>query len=142
MNMNDHTRKLERGQSLVEFTFGAVILIILVVGIFDVGRALFTYMALRESAQEGALIGSVNPTDQTMIKNRVMETSEMVTNLITADDILVEVLGTACTGNGIRVTVTYTDFPITTPFLGLFIGSQTITLSTSATDTILTPPCE
>lgn len=139
--MIDSQHNRERGQSLVEFTFGAVILIILVVGIMDLGRALFTYMALHESAQEGALIGSVYPTDQTTIKNRVLETSDLVSDLITADDVTVEVLGSACTGNGIRVTVTYSNFPITTPFLGLFIGSQTITLSTSATDTILTPPC-
>jgi len=50
---NNHVRNCqEKGQSLVEFAFGLVILMILISGIVDLGRAFFTYMALNDAAQE------------------------------------------------------------------------------------------
>jgi hypothetical protein len=51
------------------------------------------------------------------------------------------VIGSACTGNTIRVTAVYDDFQITMPFLGLLIGGQTIPIRASVTDTILRPAC-
>jgi hypothetical protein len=51
------------------------------------------------------------------------------------------VIGTACTGNGIRVTAVYPDFPITMPPIGAAFGSQTISISATVTDTILSPGC-
>ena len=49
----------ERGQSLVEFVMSITFLILLVAGIVDLGRAFFTYIALRDAAQEGAAYASV-----------------------------------------------------------------------------------
>ncbi|MFC1879838.1 TadE/TadG family type IV pilus assembly protein, partial [Chloroflexota bacterium] len=56
-------RSGQDGQSLVEFAVALVFLLLLIAGIVDVSRALFTYMALRDAAQEGALYGSTNPLD-------------------------------------------------------------------------------
>jgi hypothetical protein len=53
----------------------------------------------------------------------------------------VTVLGSACSGNGIQVRVSFNNFTLVTPFLGAIVGSQTIPISASVTDTILTPPC-
>jgi hypothetical protein len=152
-NKNVETSHSERGQSIVEFGVGMVVLIILLAGIVDGGRALFTYMAIREAAQEGALFGSTDPTQTSMIVSRAENASDLIRDLANtpkdpsdpsgpgAIDVKVEILGGACVGNGIRVTVTYDQFPITTPFLGAALGRQTIGISASATDTILTPPC-
>ncbi len=52
----------QRGQSLVEFSFMIIILTILMLGVLDIGRAYFTYMALLDAAGEGAQFGAVNPT--------------------------------------------------------------------------------
>jgi Flp pilus assembly protein TadG len=52
-----HETRVENGQSMVEFAFGMVILMIILVGIVDLGRAFFTFMALRDAAQEGAVYG-------------------------------------------------------------------------------------
>jgi Flp pilus assembly protein TadG len=131
----------ERGQSLVEMAIALVILLLLVGGIVDLGRAFFTFMALRDAVQEGALYGSVNPTLTTEIKNHVLSSSDMIPDLIGSDDITVSVIGTACTGNGIQVTATYSDFPITMPFMGTVLGGQTISISATITDTILSPGC-
>jgi hypothetical protein len=132
----------ERGQSLTEMAFALVFLLLLVGGIVDLGRAFFTFMALRDSVQEGALYGSINPTLTEEIRNHVLNSSEMIPDLVSSDDITVNVIGLPCTGNGIQVSALYDDFPITMPFMGAVLGSQTISISASVTDTILSPGCQ
>lgn len=141
IDQNQRNQDKERGQSLVEMAIALVILLLLVGGIVDLGRAFFTFMALRDAVQEGALYGSVNPTLTTEIKNHVLNSSDMIPDLVGSDDITVTVIGTACTGNGIRVTATYNDFPLTMPFIGTVLGSQTIQISATIMDTILSPGC-
>jgi len=141
IDQNRRKPREEQGQSLVEMAIALVILLLLVGGIVDLGRAFFTFMALRDAVQEGALYGSVNPTLTTEIKNHVLNSSDMIPDLVGSDDITVTVIGTACTGNGIRVTATYNDFPLTMPFIGTVLGSQTIQISATIMDTILSPGC-
>jgi hypothetical protein len=141
IDIHQENPRRERGQSLVEMAMSLVILLLLVGGVVDLGRAFFTFMALRDSVQEGALYGSINPTLTQEIKNHVLDSSDMIPDLISSDDIFVEVIGAPCTGNGIRVSVQYDDFPITMPFIGTVIGGQTISISASVTDTILSPGC-
>lgn len=131
----------EKGQSLIEFAISLVILLILLAGLVDTGRALFTYLALRESAEEGALYGSTDPSNTGAIQARALNSSDMVRGLSSEVNVQVNVMGSACTGNAISVTVTYSNFPITMPFLGAIIGSQTIPISAKATNTILRPGC-
>ena len=131
----------ENGQSFVELAFALVILLLLVGGIVDLGRAFFSTMTLRDAVQEGALYGSIDPTNTTAIKNHVLNSSSMVPDMIGSDDITVEVLGPPCTGNRIKVTANYDDFPITMPFMGAILGGQTYGLSATVTDTILRPGC-
>lgn len=131
----------QSGQSLIEFAISLVILLILLAGLIDTGRALFTYLALRESAEEGALYGSTDPTNNTAIQSRALHSSDMVRGLEPDVTVQVNITGMACTGNAIAVTVTYANFPITMPFLGTIIGRQTISISATATNTILRPGC-
>ena len=133
--------KLEKAQSLTEMALSMVVLLLLVGGVVDLGRAFFTYMALRDAVQEGALYGSINPTLTTDIQNHVVNSSEMIQDLITNDDVTVEIVGSACTGNAIRVGVLYPDFQIAMPLIGTVIGRQTVSISASVTDTILSPAC-
>src|SRR2546425_13297602 len=51
----------ERGQGLVEFSLMVVFLSVLLMGVLDLGRAYFTYLALKDAAQEGAYFGSAFP---------------------------------------------------------------------------------
>jgi Flp pilus assembly protein TadG len=143
--MEIKSSKTESGQGLLEFAFGMVLLLILLVGTVDVGRAMFTYMSLRDAAQEGALYGSINPTDEAGIEERVRKNSNMLQGLFadsSADmTIQVTLTGAACSGNGLKVYVAYNNFPITMPFLGSFLGRQTIGISTAVVDTILSPGC-
>ncbi len=118
--------------------------------------AYFSYVSLRDAAQEGALYGSINPADQTGIVYRVQQTSSSPVDLstfakcsesVTANCVNVSyTTSNNCEGttngiaNGITVTVSYT-YPIFLPFLGAIIGSDTIPLTASVTDTILQPVC-
>ncbi|MGD9092361.1 MAG: pilus assembly protein [Anaerolineales bacterium] len=141
MTVTEPRPRAEKGQSLVEFAITLVILLILLVGIADVGRMLFTFMALRDAAQEGAAFGSVNPTGD--ISGRVVESSSFVEDMHNAGEITISINhdGTPCAGEALTVQVTYSNFVITVPFLGAIAGSQTIPISAGITDTILTPPC-
>jgi Flp pilus assembly protein TadG len=139
---SDKQRRSERGQSLVELSMSLTVILLLLAGAVDFSIAYFSFSAMRDAAQEGALYGSINPTDETGIISRVRSSSTNPVNL--ADESLVNVTvtlpGAACEGNEIRVNVGY-DYPISMPFIGAIIGSQQITLNASVTDTILTPMC-
>lgn len=130
-----------KGQSLVEMALATALLLLLLGGVVDLGRAFFTYMALRDAAQEGAVYGAINPAATIDIQNHVVNSSDMTVYLITNEDVEVDIIGEACTGNAIRVNVTYPDFQIAMPFVGTVIGRQTVAISASVTDTILSPSC-
>ena len=55
--------KDERGQSLIEFALILPILILLVSGIFDFGRVLYTQMNLQLITQEAVRLGGVGKKD-------------------------------------------------------------------------------
>lgn len=136
-----------KGQSLVEFSVGMVLVLILLGSLVDAARGLFTYMALRDAAQEGSAYGSLNPTATATIADRVFGSSTMLQGLQAPGGgspiaVNVNIIGAACTGNGIEVRVTYNDFPLTMPFVSIFLGSQSIDISAVATDTILSPKCQ
>lgn len=137
---------------MVELAFGVVLLLLLAAGAMDLGRAFFTYMALRDAAQEGAVYGSVCPTNPAAITSRVRTSSTEPVDLTDTSKVNVQCFyvtggsdqpcsGSVTPGDGIKVRVTYNDFRITTPFLGAAIGTQSLTLSTEVTDTILRSSC-
>ena len=64
----------QRGQALVEFALGITFLLILLVGVIDLGRAFFIYISMMDAAQEGAAYGSISPLDVSGIRQRVRET--------------------------------------------------------------------
>ena len=146
----------ERGQSLVELAVSLPVLILILLGTVDFGMAIFSYAILRDAAQEGALYGSFNPANKAEIENRARNISprgdETVfsspVNLRDTTLVKVEVkaLGKFCQGitggaaNSLKVSVSY-KYPILMPFAGQIIGSDTISLTGTATNIILQPPC-
>ena len=138
-------RKHERGQSMAELAVALTFLLILVAGVVDLGRAFFYYLALRDAAQEGAVYGSIEPTDSQGIREHVKQSSNLPIDLANDPNVVVNWGfpdgGQQCAGYTIEVTVTYSNFPLTMPFVGAFVGSQTIPLSATIKHTILRPPC-
>jgi len=135
-------RKGERGQSLVELALSITAIMLLLAGAVDFSIAYFSYTAMQDAAQEGALYGSINPDDEAGIETRVRSASTNPVDLSDTSlvDVQVSYSGDHCEGNDVTVTVTY-DYPISMPFIGSIIGSQTITLTARVTDTILQPVC-
>ncbi|MFN2197641.1 MAG: TadE family protein [Anaerolineales bacterium] len=140
----------EQGQSLVEFAISLVILVILVSGIVDLGRALFTLITLNDAAKEGATYGSICPTDVEGIFTRLIESASdpvSLSNLTTEDiSVCVSVPGSEDCGANVQVGNEITVFvnhlhEISTPFLGSIIGRQNLLLTASARDKILRTTC-
>ena len=148
----------EHGQSMVEFAVSAIVILLLLVAIADFGRAFFTYLSMRDAAQEGASFGSICPRHYDQILNRVRKTGNQPVSLADPTQIRVEcefrydldssgMIDSdeiwACNsghlpkpGYGVLVRVLYDDFLITTPLLGSIIG-QSISLQAEVTDTVL-----
>ena len=151
-----HNHPFEKGQSLVEFAISLTFMLILLAGVVYFGIGLFYYIAMRDAAQEGALYGSMNPTDAGGIQTRVADAAGpgFIRDLYDAGQLSVNVTytGAACEGNGIIVTLQH-DYELSWlpvgAFLVPFIGDhpcpdgtgQCILLRARVTDTILTPPC-
>jgi Flp pilus assembly protein TadG len=153
----------EKGQALVEMSISMILLLVLLAGLVDFGRAFFTYITLRDAAQEGASYASIAEPEVlsstsdvvaycTAIENRARATSSNPVDL-TSGDIAVEttINGTdcaslsasnVCMGGAVSVRVSHQNFPITMPFLGTILGTQTLPLSAVVIDSILTPACQ
>lgn len=130
--------KADRGQSLTEFAIGITILLILMAGVMDLGRAYFTLLSLRDAAQEAALYGSLAPTDLAGLRARVRTSSGWPVDFsdFTDAQISASVHGPACVGSEIVVTLQM-DFIMAAPF----IGGRVLPLVAEARDTVLQPPC-
>lgn len=138
------SRRGERGQSLAELAVSFLVLVLLLAVLVDVGRAFFSFLALREAAEEGAIYGSLHPTDNVEIEARVRSNSNAPVDL--SDTVAVTVtplvIGSAC-GNGtnqIQVTVSYM-FNLTMPLISSIIGTNQFPLTLAANSTILSPTC-
>jgi Flp pilus assembly protein TadG len=161
------TKHSEKGQSMVELAVAVVVLLILVSGVVDLGRVAFHYIAMRDAAQEAASYASVFPNNNQQIFARAMDgiagdgvdPSRIEVNLtifkssstyecnwsVSSPEACAASTDTSSgnevsTGNVIEVTITDAAFPITMPLLGSFIGSQTINLSTTIQDVVLSVP--
>jgi hypothetical protein len=138
--VNGLIQQQERGQSLVELAIGITIMILLLSGIFDVGRAIFTQFALQDAAEEGLVYGIGYPDQCAAIEDRVMENLQNNVFPITPA-VAVTLAGAPCGSvtlqYGLRMDVIVSsDFVISMPFL----TGQTITLRGTANGTILRPP--
>lgn len=158
MKLKDTKRFLKEksGQSLVELAISLPVILIILIGTVDFGMALFSYAIIRDAAQEGALYGSFNPSNEEQIeiraRNILIRSNEDIfsspVDLRDPSDIRVDIQakGAECQGitggaaNSIQVRVIY-QYPIIMPFAGEIIGSDTIQLTGSATNVILQPPC-
>lgn len=129
-----------RGQALAEFALVIPLLLLLLVAVFDVGRAVFAYNAITNAAREGARLAIVNQ-DATSVQAR---TAGQASGIATTSDVAVTFVesatGDPCTGTGgnpalaigcsAHVTVT-ASWRAITPLIGNVIGPLTFTAAAS-----------
>ena len=108
----------ERGQSLVELAISLTVMLLLLSGAVSFGMALFSYVAVRDAAGEGALYGSIRPYNDvdlsgTYTAGDTLNDLAICARVKAASDRPVNMTGFSCsaggysgTGNNIDVTAT------------------------------------
>ena len=133
-------RPSSRGQSLVEFALVFPIAVLVLIAVFDVGRAVFAYNGLTNAAREGARLAAVNQ-DLDSIKQRVqtMTFGTGVTNLasptfvrffkdgpnVTTPTSNPVCPATAMTVGCVAIVNAESDWSAITPIIGQLIGPIT-----------------
>jgi hypothetical protein len=132
-----------------------VFLVVLLMGVLDLGRAYFTYLALKDAAAEGAYFASAFPqcidadgvandspacADDHNVPFRV-EHSAVRGGLIdwASAGIATTLPGTLAAGQVLTVTVTY-NYQLITPFAGTLANGQVLTLTAASAATIIRVP--
>ena len=124
-----------RGQSLVEFALILPVFILILVGIFDVGRAVFAYNTLNNAAREAVRVAIVDQ-DATTITNEAIARSVSL-GLEDASDVSIDYLqpdytdtppcnATPKYGCVVQVEVSYSYTPAM-PILGSIMGTLRLT---------------
>jgi Flp pilus assembly protein TadG len=132
----------ESGQSLVEFALVALLVMLILAGVLDLGRAFFTYVALQDAAGEGSAYGAVRPTwvEHTSVPGQSNDPNNIVyrvknssfnSNIIKWEDTIVEVeVPSAEAYQPITVTVSFT-YTVMTPVIQAITGDSIVLRATS-----------
>lgn len=133
----DLARGRERGQALVEFSLAIIVFLVMVVGLFDLGRGVYTFNGVSEAAREIARRTVVHPGIALGASPEAQEVIAIQRGLVPGMGnptfACVDVTGAASThspcrsGDYVWVTVTATYRPVA--LLGL---GGPITLSSSS----------
>lgn len=119
--MKTRLKRLERGQELVEFALVLILFLVVLMVIFDMGRAVYYYSAIHNAAREGARHGI---TDQNA--GDIQAFAQNVAVGLDIDPVV------GITEDTVTVSIDYVFVPIT-PVLSLFAGENSITLHSQAT---------
>ncbi|MFD2638618.1 TadE/TadG family type IV pilus assembly protein [Piscibacillus salipiscarius] len=111
----------ENGQSIVEFSLIIPLLILMLVGIFDVGRMMYSYSGLHFTAQESVRLGGFGYTDEEIIDFAKGHFETGDTDLLTITVTPAE--AERQSGEYVTVTLTYPVEPIT-PFAEEVFGDS------------------
>ncbi len=142
MNLKKLPYQKEKGQSLVELAVGTLVLIWLLSGIFDVGRAIFMQFALQDAAEEGIIYGIAYPGKCDLIETRVRQSLEENSSITMVPSVTIKINNSACVqdntglvyGQKMVIEVGST-FTMTMPLL----TGTTVNLRGTANGTILRP---
>ncbi len=117
----------ERGQSLVEFALMVPVLLLLIVGLIDIGQGLQAYVALgnavRETARETAVHGAAASSKWGPTANDANVTTSVRSRAVGLDGSAITVTsswpsGSNAQGNEAVITATYTFRPAASALIG------------------------
>jgi Flp pilus assembly protein TadG len=129
--MNTRVAGRSPGQSLIEFALILSVLLMLFLGLFDLGRVFNTYIVLTNAAREGARYGTMHPDEYSAIVNRVIREADNSGVTLTADRVTVTTTGVP--GSPVVVTVQH-DFSLLSSWL---VGRRTLRLQGRAEMVVL-----
>jgi Flp pilus assembly protein TadG len=122
------------GQSLVEVAIAMPLLIVILVGILDLGRAYFTYVALTDAAAEGAAYAAIHPTQLIQIVERAADNSNGLVMLEPGN--IHVATGSLSAGSPITVSVNY-DYDVLTPIIQTFVPDGVIRMRATVAQSII-----
>ena len=126
--------KGQRGQSLAEFALLLPLLLVILFGTIDIGRAFYTYISLTNAAREAARYAAVNGTNSTSTEV-LQEFNSGGTDIsgCAAGSLTFSASGGG-RGNPYTVQVSC-QFTLVTPFMASIVGAlgNQITISSTAT---------
>ena len=131
------TLRNQRGATLVEYALVIFVFLLLILGIMEFARVIFTYNTLANAAREGARYGIIHAGDGSRDEG-VEGVKDAVVNLATGLDSTVLRNNTSITWDGtvrvtVQVTVSYPVDLITGPFIQAVGGTPNITLQAVST---------
>ena len=130
-------RRGERGVAIVELAMVLPLLFLLVMGTFDLGRAVYIRNALANAARDGARFATVDPRNTNCIQSVAARNSSLA-GLSTAS-VSISTPGSVAIGQPVTVSVQSTYQPVTALIAGA-IGVNSVTLQSSATMQIRNVP--
>lgn len=120
------TRRSDGGQALVEFAISAVVLVLIFLGVFDLGRVFNSFIVITNAAREGAYYGALHPDDSSGIKARAVAEAQGAGVALSAANVSISTTG----DKGTPITVgVYYDFQL---FSGVLPGISSIRLRSRA----------
>jgi Flp pilus assembly protein TadG len=121
--------KSEKGQSLVEFSLVLPILLLLLFGIVDLGRAFHVYLTMDHAGREAARAASIGKDDAT-IKNTAVHFGESIG--IKFDQVGIDPEVTRTSGDEVEITIVY-PFKFLTPIVNNIEDLDPLTLTDKTT---------
>lgn len=125
----------ERGSSLVETALVMPVLLMLLAGVADVGRAFSDYIVLTGAAREGARYGAFFPSQQSLIQDRTLQMALDGGVSLVRSNVTVTRIPGAGSDEAIRVVVSHSVELL----LGGIIGLNTLTVRSFAEMPVLDP---
>jgi hypothetical protein len=128
----------ERGQGLIELAIVLPILMVLLLGVLDVGRAYWALVALKDAVSEGAQYAAAYPTRPDQIKARAAQSS---TALVVLEDEMftIDYVAPITVGEPITVSVAY-EFWLVNPVINAMVPDGKLTLRAADTHAIMSAP--
>jgi len=131
-------RSDSRGQTLVEFALVLPLFILVLLGLFDLGRAVYAYNTISNASREAARVAIVNQTPPTIEAEAVKQAvglgitgADVAIAYNDSDPTAPNLCATAPFGLGCVVTVTVTySYTAATPVIGQIVGTIPLTATT------------
>ena len=119
---------VKRGQSLVEVAIAFPVLLIILAGILDLGRAYMTLVALNDAAAEGATYAARSPTDRTGIEEWAMASSSALIPLNADNSTITVDYVSPSSGQPVTVTIEY-EYQLLTPIVSALVPDGTLRMT-------------
>jgi Flp pilus assembly protein TadG len=106
----------ERGQGLVELALFLPVLVVVVMGAVDFGRAYFAYITIANAAREGAYYAALNPTASNASVQAIVDAE--INGQLDGGARVTSVSNNRASGAQLNVTVQHDFQAVTTAILG------------------------